>query len=105
MAKKSMIQRELKRNKLVARQAEKRAKLDVDKVDTSKIEDLWQYVFDGLLSVQQYEAGEANALREELAEFVAAIREKRPPLVGGREGLRAVEVAHRVLESIRAHPW
>ena len=81
------------------------AKLDVDAVDTSKIEDLWKYVFDGLLSVEQYEAGAANPLQEELAEYVGAVRGGRPPRVGGREGLRAVEVAHRVLESIRSHPW
>ncbi|MBK8976418.1 MAG: Gfo/Idh/MocA family oxidoreductase [Planctomycetes bacterium] len=81
-------------------------RLPVDEVDTSKIEDLWKYVFEGLLSVERY-GGERNknALREELLEFAGAVRDGRPPSVPGVAGLRAVELAHRVLESIRSHPW
>lgn len=41
-----------------------------------------------------------DALQEEIRDFVAAVREKRPPLVSGRDGLRAIEVAERVVDDI-----
>lgn len=80
-------------------------KLDVDQVDTSQIDDLWKYVFDGLLTVDRYSADERNPLHDELAAFVRSVRTREAPVVTGEDGVRAVEVAHRVLESIRKHPW
>jgi len=41
-----------------------------------------------------------DALQEEIRDFVSAVREKRPPLVSGRDGLRAIEVAERVVDDI-----
>lgn len=41
-----------------------------------------------------------DALREEVRDFVNAVREKREPLVSGRDGLRAIEVAERVLHDV-----
>lgn len=38
-----------------------------------------------------------DALREEILDFVSAVREKRSPLVSGRDGLRAIEVAEKVV--------
>jgi UDP-N-acetylglucosamine 3-dehydrogenase len=40
-------------------------------------------------------------LRNELEDFVAAIQDKRPALVDGAQGLRALRVAHAALESAR----
>ena len=39
--------------------------------------------------------------RRQLADFVAAIREDRPPKVDGREGRRAVDVICAIYESVR----
>ena len=78
---------------------------DVANVDTSKIDDLWKFVFDGLLSVQNVRAEERNALKDELEAFCAAIRDGGEPRVTGRQGVRAVEVALQIVEAIREHPW
>ncbi|MBI4185318.1 MAG: Gfo/Idh/MocA family oxidoreductase [Proteobacteria bacterium] len=50
---------------------------------------------------QTYEEG--DALRREIESFVAAARAGRQPAVSGRDGLRALEAAIQVTESLRAH--
>ncbi len=80
-------------------------KLDVSGVDTSKIEDLWKFVYEGLLTVERYDVSGKNPLREELSAFLEAVRTRGRPIVSGEDGVAAVDAAHRVLESIRAHPW
>ena len=39
-------------------------------------------------------------LRRELVDFVAAVRDKRAPGVTGADGMRALELAHRITEAI-----
>ena len=46
---------------------------------------------------------DGEPLAMELAEFVEAVRTRRAPRVDGRQGQRAVELAHRVRESIEAN--
>lgn len=51
----------------------------------------------------QHESGSLkveDALREEIRDFVHAVRDKRSPLVSGRDGLRAIEVAERVVHDV-----
>lgn len=43
-----------------------------------------------------------DALQEEVRDFVNAVREGREPLVSGRDGLRAIEVAERVVSDVKA---
>lgn len=43
-----------------------------------------------------------DALAEEIRAFLEAVRSRRPPLVSGHEGLRAVELAYQVLERVQA---
>ncbi len=43
-----------------------------------------------------------DALAEEIRAFLDAVRTRRAPLVSGREGLRAVELAYLVLERVEA---
>ena len=38
-------------------------------------------------------------------DFVAAIRDKRPPLVTGTDGLRALTLATQVADAVSASPW
>ena len=44
-------------------------------------------------------------LGRELRDFVAAIREGRPPLVTGADGLRALTLATQVADAVTASPW
>ncbi|MFZ9708940.1 MAG: Gfo/Idh/MocA family oxidoreductase [Steroidobacteraceae bacterium] len=46
------------------------------------------------MSEESFEQG--DALREEISDFLRCIREGRPPLVGGEDGLRALETAIRI---------
>jgi predicted dehydrogenase len=41
-----------------------------------------------------------DALAEEIRGFLGAVRTRRPPLVSGREGLQAVELAYQILERV-----
>lgn len=54
--------------------------------------------------VEPLEIGDAEPLREEIAALVDAIRQGRRPRVGGGEGLRALRLAERILEDLRARP-
>ena len=46
---------------------------------------------------------EVNAIRRELEEFVAAIRNNTQPIVNEIDGYRALEVAHQILQKINQH--
>jgi predicted dehydrogenase len=57
----------------------------------------------GLASIEVEERvvlGE-DALAEEIRAFVEAVRSRREPLVSGREGLRAIELAYQVLACVQ----
>jgi predicted dehydrogenase len=41
---------------------------------------------------------DSEPLRNELEDFVAAVRDRRPPSVGGEDGRRAVDLAQRITE-------
>src|SRR5207249_5096852 len=41
-----------------------------------------------------------DALAEEIRAFLGAVRTRQPPLVSGREGLRAVELAYQILARV-----
>lgn len=45
--------------------------------------------------------GVEDALREEVRDFVRSVKENRAPLVSGRDGLRAIEVAEQVVADAR----
>lgn len=80
-------------------------KLDLGSIATAQIQDLWKFVFEGLLHVKELEMGENNPLEEELRCFLECVRTREKPLVDGEAGLRALEVAQRVLDCLAEHPW
>ena len=41
-------------------------------------------------------------MKRELADFVAAVREKRAPGVTGADGLRAIDLAQRITDEMKA---
>ncbi len=80
-------------------------KLDVAAIDPGKIDNLWKYVFEGLLSVEQYALDQGNPLADQLDAFLTCVRERTRPLVSGEDGVAALEVAQRILDSVAQHPW
>ncbi len=52
------------------------------------------------LSFEELEVREGDALEEEIDAFVQAVRARQPPPVTGWDGLRALEVAHVIRESV-----
>jgi len=53
--------------------------------------------------VVKYELKRKEPLRAEFESFVNAVIENHPPLVDGAEGLRAVLLAEKIVESGRTH--
>lgn len=56
-----------------------------------------------IISVQMPEVQDTNAIRAELADFVAAIRDDRPPTVTVYDGYQAMDVAHQVMKKMSLH--
>ncbi|MFQ5747913.1 MAG: Gfo/Idh/MocA family protein [Planctomycetota bacterium] len=61
--------------------------------------------FEGLLHTEELTLDEDEPLRAELEAFVSALRNGGPAPVSGEDGFRAVELAHKVLESMRGSLW
>lgn len=53
------------------------------------------------IAVENGSFGVADALLEEVRDFVGSVSGQRPPLVSGRDGLRAIEVAEQVVADAR----
>jgi predicted dehydrogenase len=62
-------------------------------------------LFQDYLPLRELPVVESNAILEEQRDFVASIREFRQPKVSGRDGLRALDAAERILTSLAAHQW
>jgi len=57
------------------------------------------------VKVDERELGQADALKNEIESFIAAIREGKQPKVSGREGKQALETALKINVSLkRTHP-
>jgi predicted dehydrogenase len=80
-------------------------KLDLASIDRSEVGDLWKFVFDGLLKVQNLELAAGNPLRDELAAFLRCIADRSEPRVAGRDGVAAVAAAEQVLAAIAKNRW
>jgi predicted dehydrogenase len=80
-------------------------RLDVEKIDRAQVGDLWKYVFEGLLDLQEYKLDEGNPLRDELAAFLACVRDRSEPLVRGEDGVAAMAAAEQVLAAIARNRW
>jgi len=55
------------------------------------------------IAFQKLETTPADPLQSELEAFVESVRTRRAPLVGGREGQRALALAERVMNCIEIH--
>lgn len=79
--------------------------LDVESLDRSQLGDLWKFVFEGLLSIQEFQLDDGNPLQEELVAFLRCVRERSVPPVTGEDGVAAVRAAEQVLGAIARNRW
>ena len=90
------------RNARIYRKTEKmkEAELDLTKIDPRTLEDPLKFVFGNYIKVKKVKMGKEEPLAEELASFVKAVQTNTPTEVTAEDGLRAIEVAHRIQEAI-----
>jgi predicted dehydrogenase len=79
--------------------------LDVERLDRAQMGDLWKFVFDGLLQVENMQLDSGNPLQEELADFLRCVRTRERPIVSGEDGVAAVAAAEMVLAAISKNRW
>jgi predicted dehydrogenase len=72
----------------------------VARIKSGEIADLTQLKFDELVNIEQLEIDDTEPIRAELDEFIDAVRNGRPSPVPAEDGMRAVEVATRIVAAI-----
>jgi len=70
------------------------------KIRSGEITDISQLNFKDLVNVEELAIDEIDPLRAELESFIDAVTGKCPPVVTADEGLAAVELANRIVDSI-----
>lgn len=68
-------------------------------------EDLSSLDYADFIDIQPLEVNDTDALTSELTNFLDVVRGRGKPAVDVHTGLRAVEVAQAVIETIRSHTW
>jgi predicted dehydrogenase len=69
------------------------------------VEALKAGVFGEMIEVHDLPVHQADALTNELRDFVDCVTQGRRPLVDGRQALAAMTAADRVLQQVAAHRW
>lgn len=82
-----------------------RREIDFDALTAEQQADLKQRLFTDILRLQPLAVESANALANELRDFVDSVRHGRAPRVDGQQGRDAVAVAHAVLQALSVHRW
>jgi predicted dehydrogenase len=82
-----------------------RRDLDVEQMSAAEREQFKDHLLDEHLPERRLEVVERNAIADEQANFVAAIRNEARALVPAEQGQRALEVASRILDQIEMHVW
>ena len=73
----------------------------VAKIRAGEIRDLSQVKFDEIVQVEELQIDDIEPLRAELDSFVGAVRNRTTPEVTVEDGVAAVELATRIVESIQ----
>jgi predicted dehydrogenase len=79
--------------------------LNADTLAPTQRGQLQQQLFAKFLRLNEIDLNQGDNLTREIEHFVHCVRTKSPPLVRGEEGLAAIQLAERVLESVRHHSW
>ncbi len=80
-------------------------RVDIDGLDLSQPSAVKERIFGTILEVDSFQGEGREPLALELEDFVRAIRTGSRPRVTGRDALKAVRLADRVLQSLRSHSW
>jgi predicted dehydrogenase len=64
-----------------------------------------EFIAQGLMDAREIDMDEANPLKSELTAFIANVRGEDAGGVSAAAGLRAMEVAMRITETIKKHRW
>ena len=83
----------------------KNREVDFFHLDESQKKFVREALFEKVLPVEEVEVPRNNAILQEQADFIAAIRDNVQPRVTAQQGTLAVEVAQRVIDSIACHRW
>lgn len=75
----------------------------VAKIRSGEISDLSELNFADLVTIQELQIDDADPLRAELESFVNAVKNRSQPEVPAEDGLAAVELATRIVQSIQSH--
>jgi len=74
--------------------------IDVNKLDVSTIADLKGFLFGDLLKIEKVKMDDHEPLQKELEAFVESVREGKPPVVTGEDGVQAVRTATWIVDEI-----
>jgi len=76
-----------------------------DEVPIDERDVLRENLFSTLLKHESVLVGDGNPIVDEHVDFIAAIRDGRPPEVTGQDGRNAVALAEKICEAIEMHSW
>jgi predicted dehydrogenase len=71
------------------------------KAGAKSLADLKGMVFGDLLKVEPVRIDEHEPLKAEIEAFLHAVRSRTRPVVSGEDGMRALRLAHQVMDRIR----
>jgi predicted dehydrogenase len=72
----------------------------VARIRSGEVDDLSQLNYKDLVHIEELESDDVEPLRAELDAFVDAVTGITPPIVSAADGLAAVEVAARIVQTI-----
>jgi len=79
--------------------------VDVHALSVEEKDHMREHLFTELLPLKEIQPPQSNAISDELHDFCRAIRTGCTPLVSGRAGRDALQVAQAVVESVHQHRW
>src|SRR5262249_33166763 len=74
-------------------------------LDPATLASFKEGLFGRHLQVLELDRKEGDQLTRELEDFVRCVRTGSRPRVSGEDGLEALTLAARILDSLRSHPW
>lgn len=83
----------------------RRQGIDVSRLEPAARARLRDEFFEKYFQTQQMDCHHGDQLTSELQHFLQCVRSGSRPRVSGEDGLRAIALVERILESIRRHRW
>jgi predicted dehydrogenase len=83
----------------------RRSGLDPRRLDPASLARFKEELFSRHLQLVEVDRNQGDQLTRELQHFVQCVQTGRSPRVSGRDGINAVALAQRILDSMRAHRW